>query len=575
MKELVCVLFLLFGSLQLRALDREAFTFTKYDLNVRVEPEQQRLGVRGKITLRNDSGAPQRSLSLQISSSLNWSSIRFQGRPVEFLTQPYVSDIDHTGALSEAIVVLPQAVAPKQSVELEIGYEGVVPQDTTRLTRIGVPAEEAKHADWDQISPSFAAVRGVGYVVWYPVAINAVSLTDGDAVPDAVVRWKKHETQAELDANLCVVGQHLGPKILTNATPGGVPAMSAGGIAGDEGFDCIAQSFTGLGVVTPTFTLGTYSTLPNSVETIYFLPDHESAANDFASAIDEVVPLITRWFGDHRENPQRKAQVVELPDTEASSFESGSMLLTPLKVSDTKLLLSSAQQLSRLFFPSPRTWIHDGLANYAQARLIEQKEGRQAAIGYLQAHRSGMLESEKETSSNQKESDRSLTAASDLFRVEAKAMYVWWMLRDLVGENAFNASLHSYKVSDDNDPAYMQKLLETQSHKQLQWFFDDWVYHDRGLPDFRIPSVYPSPLPSGGYMVTVTVENLGGAGAEVPVTLHTGTDELTERLLVPAKSKASVRIQTPSLPDKATVNDGSVPESNTSNNEYEIQSLSH
>src|SRR5262249_19640959 len=33
------------------AVEREAFTFTSYDLNVRVEPEQQRLGVRGKITL--------------------------------------------------------------------------------------------------------------------------------------------------------------------------------------------------------------------------------------------------------------------------------------------------------------------------------------------------------------------------------------------------------------------------------------------------------------------------------------------------------------------------------------------
>jgi len=36
------------------ALDREAFTFTQYDLSVRLEPDQQRLGVRGKITLRND-----------------------------------------------------------------------------------------------------------------------------------------------------------------------------------------------------------------------------------------------------------------------------------------------------------------------------------------------------------------------------------------------------------------------------------------------------------------------------------------------------------------------------------------
>src|SRR5206468_5471994 len=71
------------------ALDREAFTFTKYDLDVRIEPEQQRLGVRGKITLRNDSDSPQKNLALQISSTLNWSSIQFEGKPAEFASHIY------------------------------------------------------------------------------------------------------------------------------------------------------------------------------------------------------------------------------------------------------------------------------------------------------------------------------------------------------------------------------------------------------------------------------------------------------------------------------------------------------
>ena len=96
--------------IQARALDREAFTFTNYNLDVRVEPEQQRLAVRGKITLRNDSATPQKNLSLQISSSLDWKSIQLEDRPAEFVSQPYTSDIDHTGALSEAIVTLPNAV---------------------------------------------------------------------------------------------------------------------------------------------------------------------------------------------------------------------------------------------------------------------------------------------------------------------------------------------------------------------------------------------------------------------------------------------------------------------------------
>src|SRR5207245_820896 len=165
--KFLCVLCVLCGSsLSLFGLNREAFTFTTYNLNVRIEPAQKRLAVRGKITLRNDSDVPQRNISLQISSTLNWSSIQAYGNPAVFVSQTYNSDIDHTGALSEALVTLPNPVAPQQTLELEIGYEGVIPQDATRLTRIGVPAQVAKHSDWDQISPSFTALRGIGYVTW-------------------------------------------------------------------------------------------------------------------------------------------------------------------------------------------------------------------------------------------------------------------------------------------------------------------------------------------------------------------------------------------------------------------------
>ena len=158
--RLLCVLCVLCGcALSALALDREAFTITRYDLDVRLEPEQQRLGARGKIMLRNDSAQPQKVVALQISSSLSWRSIRADTKQVQFIAQPYVSDIDHTGELSEAIVTLPTEIKPKDSVELEIGYEGVILLDATRLTRVGVPEELAKHTSWDQISRSFTAAR--------------------------------------------------------------------------------------------------------------------------------------------------------------------------------------------------------------------------------------------------------------------------------------------------------------------------------------------------------------------------------------------------------------------------------
>ena len=120
-------------------------------------------------------------------------SIQFEGKPAEFTSQTYTSDIDHTGALTEAIVTLPRAIAPKQTIELEIGYEGTIPQDATRLTRIGAPADVAKHSDWDQISPSFTGLRGIGYVAWYPIATEAANLSEGNSVLEETGRWKQRE----------------------------------------------------------------------------------------------------------------------------------------------------------------------------------------------------------------------------------------------------------------------------------------------------------------------------------------------------------------------------------------------
>ncbi len=574
MKPLLCALGLLCGlTVRAAALEREAFTFTKYDLNARIEPEQQRIGVRGKVVLRNDSDTPQKNLSLQISSTLNWSSIQLEGKPAEFLSQAYTSDIDHTGALTEAIVTLPKAIAPKQTIELEIGYEGVIPQDTTRLTRIGVPADAAKHSDWDQIGASFTAVRGIGYVAWYPIATEGANLSEGNSVFEAVGRWKQREARAESKIVMSYSGSNAEgpPQILCNGnqTHQGTFEAGAGQIAI---LDC---SFVPVGQAIPTFTIGHYSDIDRDIVSIHYLPEHKYRAEDYALATEQVAPLVNKWFGDHREKVEMKAEVVELADASASPFESGNMLLIPFNEKDTGFLLSAVQQLTHIAFPSPRTWIYDGLAGNAQVRYVQEEEGRQAAIDYLQHHSDVLLQAEKQAPGDDrnKAAAHSLINSPDEFYVQAKSMNVWWMLRDVVGEDALTAALHHYKAADDKDASYMQKLIEAQAHRDLEWFFDDWVYRDRGLPDFHIVSVYPRQLLNGGYMVTVTVENLGEAAADVPVTLHLEKGEASERLVVPGKSRASVRIQAASLPREITVNDGSVPESDVSNNAYRLESV--
>ncbi|MBV9341267.1 MAG: hypothetical protein JO159_10320, partial [Acidobacteria bacterium] len=546
-------------------LDRHAFSVTRYDLSATVEPEQQRLGVRGTVVLRNDSSSPQKDLALQISSSLGWRSIQSGGKPVQFFFQTYTSDIDHTGALMEAILTLPNAIAPKENVEFEIGYEGVIPQDTTRLTRIAVPADSAAHSDWDRISRSFTAVRGIGYVAWYPVATGAVNLSDGTAMFDEVERWKRREREAEMQVKLCVLGKNPFSTALMNdnnvvqapGTP--LPPPSPSAIA------CSVHRYSYIGLTVPMFIVGNYSKTEDSNVTIYYLPEHRAGADNYALAVRETAPVVNQWFGPGRDHGRQKAQVVDLADPDASPFESGSLLLLPLVGDDATLLLSSVQHLTHALFPSPRPWISEGLARYAQASFLAERKGRQEAMVYLENHRRALVEAERQnaTLGDDSGAEHSLLSAGDELSQQVKAMNVWWMLKDMVGEAAVKGALHNYKSADDKDADYMQKLLEAEAHRDLGWFFADWVYRDRGLPDFRIRSVYARHTAAAGYMVTVTVENLGGAGAEVPVTVQMLAGKTTERLVVPGRSKTSIRILAASPPQQVLVNDGSVPEMRT------------
>lgn len=552
---LLCVL-----SAAALGLDREAFAFTHYNLEARVEPAQHRLGVRGKITLRNDSDAAQKNAVLQISSTLNWLTIQIANKPAQFLTQTYTSDIDHNGTLSEAIVTLPKPIEPKATITLEVGYEGVVLQDATRLTRIGAPVDDAKHSDWDQISSSFTGVRGIGNVAWYPIATDSASLSEGDSLQETVRRWKRREADSEMVVNFSRLAEQSTPVLLCGDDK---PPNQSGGNR-----QCVYRN---LDSDVPFFAISEFQSMDRAAARIFFLSGHNSQADECGMAVDEAAEFTEKWLPAR---PSAMAEIIELADAKAAPFESGGVLLMPFSGDDSSYLLSATAVLTQTMFRSPRAWIRDGLARFAQASFIQEKEGHDAAIEYLRGHRQALLESARPVAATD-QAARSLINSDDDFFIQAKAMNVWWMLRDIVGDAALKAALRDYKSDEDKSPQYVQKLIQTEAHKDLEWFFDDWVYRDHGLPDFRIVSVYPRELVNGGYMVTVTVENRGAAGAEIPVSLHMANGESSERLIVPAKSTASVRIVCPSLPRQATVNDGSVPESDESNNVYKIEQNSH
>jgi len=548
------------------AINREAFTVTKYDLEVRLEPEQQRLEARGKIVLRNDSAEAQKVVALQISSSLSWRAIRVNEKTVQFVSQPYTSDIDHTGALSEAIVTLPAVINPKDSVEVEVGYEGVIPQDSTRLTRVGVPVEIARHTSWDHIGASFTAVRGAGYVAWYPITTESADFSEGNSLFEVVDRWKAREAGSEFKVRIGMDrrGEETPPLIV--CTSANQSLIEQGGKEQRTSGEC---SWERLGTVTPTFAMASYDNWFKAPFNLLSLAGHEAGAAKYSSAFEPASKFVTEWFG----KPSVPVAIADFADPHAAPFESGTLLLVSMAGEDTKLAgINMVHELVHSAFPASRPWVYEGAAHFAEAVYREQQGGRQAALDFLGVHRSAFLDAEKEVSAApQKNNGQPLATTFDETYYRSKAAYVWWMLRDMVGDDALKVAIGKYLAADDKDPKYVEQLLKSTTKRDLGWFFNDWVYHDRGLPDIRVQSVHPWKTEREVQMITITLENLGAAGAEVPFTVHCEGDDVTKRLEVRAKSTATTRVELAGNPLEVVVNDGSVPEMDLTNNVFRIQ----
>ena len=566
--KFLCVFCVLFGFASAAgAVEREAFTVAKYDLEIRLEPEQQRLGARGKITLRNDSVHPQKIAALQISSSLNWRSIRVDGKAVQFVSQPYTSDVDHTGALSEAIVTLPVEIKPKGSVDLEIGYEGVIPLDTTRLTRVGIPEGIAKHTSWDQISPSFTAVRGAGYVAWYPITTESADFSEGNSLFEVVDRWKAREAGSEFNAKLAASGVTGEAPRFMICSPDGQGSIEAMGRAQQVSAEC---SWKRLGTVTPTFALANYQDQSKPPFYLFSFPGHEEGARKYSNALEPATKFVSGWFGQ----PSAAIAIADLADPNSAPFESGTLLMASMAAEDSKLAgINLVHELVHSAVPSSRPWVYEGLAHFAEAMYRQEQGGRQAALDFLGLHRAAFLDSEKEVAAaTPKNAGKPLAVTFDETYYRSKAAYVWWMLRDMAGDDALKEAIRKYRAEEDNDqaPRYVEQLIEAAAKRDLGWFFDDWVYQDRGLPDFHVQSVHPWKTEKGVQFITVTLENLGNAGAEVPFTIFFEGGEITKRIEVRAKATATTRVELPGTAGKIVVNDGSVPEIDLTNNEFKI-----
>jgi hypothetical protein len=557
--------------------ERQAVTFTGFDLDLRLYSAAQQIAVRALLTVRNDGKSPLSRIPLQISSSLNWEEIRLDSPQGQFQNAAFQaatinSDADHTGQLHEALISLHQPLLPGQSLRLDVTYSGPIAASAQRLVAIGAPDDAALHSDWDQVGVDFTGLRGFGNVVWYPVSSEPVFLGDGAQLFDEMGRQKLRMAGARFRLRLTDEFPHgQAPTVaLINGHP--VPlTVTESGASLDQSQEVASvatASFDSpaLGFEAPSLFVAIRTPHPGPNLTAWTLPEDNVAVEFWTAAAEAVTPFLQGWLG---RQPRTQLALLDLPDSEDAPFETGALLAAPLRESapeakPDRLEEALVHALARAWItptsstssaspaspappasaqppcappPSP-AWLNEGVATFMGTLWVEKQQGRAAALRLIEAGRTALALAEP--ASPGESAGQPLAQAISPVYYRTKAAYVLWMLRDLAGDQALSAALRAYypaaaqvavpvqaaapAQNEVSGRSRFEKLLEAAgNHLDLGWFFADWVDADKGLPDLSIAGVYPSPEQAGNWLVAVDLANAGYAAAEISVTVRTGS----------------------------------------------------
>jgi hypothetical protein len=570
--------------------DRESITFTEFNMDVHLRTAEHEIAVRALITVRNDSKSPLAQIPLEISSTLHWERIRIVARDAPYTVATLNSDTDHTGQLHEAAVKLSTPLAPGATLQLDVTYSGAIPESAQRLLAIGTPEDIALHSDWDAIDADFTGLRGFGNVVWYPASAPPVILGDGARVFDEMGEHKLRTAAAHFSLHLTVEYPHGHAPTVALINGHFVPLSITEPDSGGEEISGVATATLDsatLGFEAPSLFVAVRAEHHAANTTLWTQPAADATPDaviaEWTSAAATVTPFLQDWLGPA---PRAQLTILDLPDPEDAPFETGALLVTPIRHGAPDQLTGvMVHELTHAWMSSPRAWLSEGVAHFMGTVWLEKQSGRQKALELLESGRNALALIEP--ASPGESAGQPLAQAISPVYYRSKATYIFWMLRDLIGDPALAAALRAYDPAQDAAlglgpnaaSGSFEKLLEQAGqHRDLSWFFADWIDADKGLPDITIDKVFytsaetPSHTPGAsgeapdahGWIVTVDLANSGYAAAEIPVTVRNPDTSVTQRVLVPARGKATERILIQGRPTEVQANDGTVPETEAS-----------
>jgi hypothetical protein len=474
------------------------------------------------------------------------------------------------------------------------------------------------------------ALRGFGNVLWYPVSSPQYFLGQGNELFEAIGRMRLREAAAEVHLRLAIefqgepptavyfcgrrsdlhtISDNADAPVATNegwataefaAEPLGYRAMSLFVLNGKED---IVASVQGEGwkpeaatvAAEPAFssstgasqtaapakpppsldTSGAPEASPGGAPVLAVATDSTVVPSQLTGAAQPIVPVLAVWFGQH------PPSAVTLIDHPGQAYEDGPLVVAPAAaLASPEQSSALAYSLAHAWVQTGQPWIDEGLSGFASLVVSESQHGRDAALSELsellrplQIAEPGFDSETAENAPGAPQGQPLIAATSEVY-YRRKAAAVFWMLRSVLGDAALGEAIRTLvaeppsRATATEQALALEKLLEKTSGKDLGWLFNDWVLHDRGLPDLSFVDVTPRALPTGpghdsGWLVAVTMRNDGGATADVPVVVRSGAVSSMQRMRIAPFSEAVARILMAEAPTEVIVNDGSMPEVRT------------
>ncbi len=141
-------------------------------------------------------------------------------------------------------------------------------------------------------------------------------------------------------------------------------------------------------------------------------------------------------------------------------------------------------------------WLNEGFASYMEAVFREQTGNRKAYLDKVRSDRERFFADELSGARQHPLVNKMAAADNDLYDTTTyqKGAVVIYMLRETVGEEAFWKAINSYLNKHkfgSVETADLQEAMETASGKNLDWFFNQWVYGS-SYPELSVKSTYDS-----------------------------------------------------------------------------------